>query len=500
MVGCVKLTAGLLLAGCHFEDADDGAPHGVRDVPDGARMGDAAWNALPTSVRQHMFQVSEIYRAVGTGTIMPYRNLAPRPLLLLERKAADTEIMSAFMISSRTSKPSEIIVGPPQWALGEIQVLRDATSLAELDEGILYKQQEFGFVKFRGQTFWYVVMRSPDAVGFPRPYGFDGSTWYASATWFHEHFHGLQPHGYTLPEGWNPSRDRYVYPAADVHFGGLQWLENVVLVHRFTSANSARDALETFLAIRDKRRTLFPDMVATYEQTETLEGVASYAEGRFLEIIGREAISPDTGKVYSFPQKIPEDPATWLPFFFGEFEYSTGCAIAQALTVLVGSAWKDSYCSYANEETAPTLVGYTRQYVTTPVGEHAERLYQAAAHTYGLPRLETRIREANFVAQWRALDFTEPAVVKQDHSAPGFIMHVTNKDGTPARFPRLRLTPNPTTTIDSDVTTLFANQDGRASADKAITLRPDLPPGEHVVAIVETLDFPNPPSNLIYTI
>lgn len=372
IVGCAGLAAGLLLAGCGFGDSDGAAtpiPSGVRDVPDGAGLGDARWNALPASVRQHMFQASEVYRAARTGMIMPYPNLAPKPLLLLERRSADTEILSAFAIFGRTSEPGNAIAGPPQWALGEIQVLRDTATLAELDKGIPFKGQPMGFVEFQGQMCWYVVMRSPGTT-----YGMDGATWYASAVWFHEHFHLLQPYGSNLPEGWDPSRDRYLYPAADVRFGGLQLLENTVLAHRFTSASSARDALETFLAVRDKRRALFPGLVASYEHLETMEGVASYAEGTFLELIGREAVSPDDGKVYSFPQKVPEDPGTWVPFFSGEFEYSTGCAIAQALTVLVGSAWKDSYCSYSNEEVAPSLVAYTRQYVATPIGEQAEML------------------------------------------------------------------------------------------------------------------------------
>lgn len=451
-----------------------------------------------------MFQASELYRAVGTGTIMPYPNLAPKPLLFLERASVDTGILSAFVLFGPALAPSEVITGPPEWALGKIQVLRDPAILAELDEGIPYKPQQFGFVELQGKTFWFVAMRSPGSTdgadGATRPYGLDGTTWYASAVWFHEHFHNIQPLRSDLAEGWDPSRDRSLYPAADVRFGGLQLLENAVLAHRFTNAGSARDALETFLVVRDKRRLLFPDLVASYEHLETVEGTASYVEGTFLEIIGREAVSPDTGKVYSFPQKVPEDPATWLPFFFGEFEYSTGCAIAQALTVLVGSAWKDSYCSYGQDEVAPSLAAYTRQYIATPVGEHAEKLFQAAADAYDLPRMESRVREADFITQWQAMGFPEPAFVSQDHTVPGFIVRVTNKDDTPARFPRLRLTPNPATTINHEVATLFADQDGRASADNAITLRPDLAPGEHIVATIETLDFPGTPSDLILTI
>ena len=92
-----------------------------------------------------------------------------------------------------------------------------------------------------------------------------------------------------------------------------------------------------------------------------------------------------------------------------------------------------------------------------------------------------------------ALEFSRPLVGTQEFDS---LISVTNKDGTPARFPRLRLTPNPVTTIASEVTILFANQDGRAAADKAVIPRPDLPSGDHIVATIEILDFPHPSSNL----
>lgn len=467
------------------------ATTGARDVPDGAGLGEPMWNALPRPVRQHIYQASEVYRVVEIGGVLPYPALAPRPLILVERTAAGEELASAVVLFTE-SATGQITAGPPAWNLGEVEIIRDRATLTELREGLLDDHQQFGGIEFRGEWCWFVVMRSPGSS-----HGLDGSTWFASALWFHEHLHWLQPVGFSLPDGWVPSQDRYTYPAADVSFGGFQLLENAVVARRLDTPAAAAEALEVFLAVRDSRRALWPELVNSYEHVETVEGVASYAEGAFLAIAGREAVDPDTGKVYSFPQELPSDPLTWLPFFFGEFEYSTGCAIAQALTALVGARWKDDYVTYSQDDSAPTLVDYVRQYVATPTGEHAARLCEQAARRHNLEGMLSRIRDADFVAQWRALELPEPTRVLQVEK---FRLAVVDQYDRPTRFTRLRVVPDPATTVGGVPAVLVTSHDGAVDVGPVIVVRPDLPVGRHVVATVSAIDFRNPGVDVVHVV
>lgn len=481
---------------------------GPRDVPDGAGLGDVAWNALPVGVRQLMYQASELHRAVRGGELMSWPNLAPEPVVLIERDSGTGPLLRAYVVFSRVvpaSEHADVVEGPPEWGLGPVSVIIDEADLAELRTGLGYDQQEFGNVTFRDAQWWSVMVRSAGAL--PEPpqpfaYGFDGGTWYASAVWFHEYVHGLQPREWPLPAGWDLWSARWAYPAGDVAFAGLQHLENAVVATAFTSPAAARAGLETFLAVREQRRAMFPDQVTSYECMETVEGVASYAEGAFLAFAGREAVSPDSGKVYSFPQRVPTDltkPDWYFWFFWGEFEYSTGCALAQALTVLVGSAWKEDYCAHAGADISPTLVEYVRQYVPTPTGEHAEALVAAAAEQHDLVAMEAAVREADFVTQWRNSGYQEPTTITQDETDPLFGVAVTNAKGEPFPFARLLLEPDPSTTIGGTATVLIADANGVVSAGGVFEVKPGLGAGRHVVGSVRALDFRNPGIDLVHT-
>ncbi|SOC89822.1 hypothetical protein SAMN05660766_3556 [Curtobacterium sp. 314Chir4.1] len=362
---------------------EDGTP-----VLDGAEWTDPTWRAIPGGIRKMIYQVARVRGVTRAGGVLPVDRVTPDPVVLLDRTAASAPLTAAYFLGFPTAVPGGAsCAAPPSWDIGSVQICRDPEVLAVVLDGFENREWSCGELRYDGVTCYGVV---PDHLD---PEGCAVDDWRGTAVFWHEYVHQLHPTGPAPAPGWEAWDYSFRYPADDAHIAALAWLEQLVLAE----ADARPVALETFLAIREHRRTLRPDLITTLECRETAEGLTNHVEGLVLHRIGAVAHDPD-GSVRRYPPEMPTDDQWWLNWFAGSIQYA-GSAVFEALTRHVGEGWKPPYCEQPVDAHGMSSADLVRCSIPQPEPVRAAALVAEASRRHGLDRLEARIVAADLPNQ-----------------------------------------------------------------------------------------------------
>jgi hypothetical protein len=217
-------------------------------------------------------------------------------------------------------------------------------------------------------------------IGFSTPASWilDPSTWLFGRVMVHESFHAYQSTWKVDGDGDQSWPEDY---PRDVENAALALLEDAVLeLPPGQCPSTARQALDTYLAIRAARQDALPEVGSHENFYHQMEGLARFAEDRYVRLGGHRIA--DRSKDLTTGPKLLQ----WIGRTRG---YSAGAGCGELLESVVGPRWR----SQAPQGKAPADIAAA--ILGAPTGTRRDQLIADAKKRFDYAKLRAMVEAAD---------------------------------------------------------------------------------------------------------